>query len=234
MLGSGKWAPDADGSYFVDRNPKYFDFILDFLRTGEQPHLSSLPSEALEKLRKDVDYYQVPMEFSPPLDSTIVPSLPPSFAVWLPRKTFRLLYRASRDGFQAAQFHARCDNQGPTLVLIRSTNNYVFGGYAGASWNSSESWINDPQACLFSLSNPSGTGPHWFVCQSPAYALCGSSSYGPLFGRGNDLRVVDNCNSAASPINFPSSYTDTSGQGRNVFVGSNSFVVSDMEVFAVQ
>ena len=35
MLGSSSWQPDDDGSYFIDRNPKMFSFILDYLRTGD-------------------------------------------------------------------------------------------------------------------------------------------------------------------------------------------------------
>ena len=256
LLGSGKWAPDADGSYFIDRSPKQFELILEFLRTGKQPNLSSLSSEALEKLREDVDYYQVPMDLSPParstsipstpsldatiivpsvlFDSTIVPSLPASFAAWLPGKTFRLLYRASRDGFQAAQFHARCDNQGPTLVVIRSTNNYVFGGYAGASWASSGGWINALRSFLFSLTNPSGTGPHQFFCCDSTRAFYAHSSYGPVFGSAYDLCINDKFNATPSSIGFPSAYSDTSSQGRHVFMGSDSFFVSELEVFAVQ
>ncbi|ETO03688.1 hypothetical protein RFI_33714, partial [Reticulomyxa filosa] len=39
-----------------------------------------------------------------------------------------LLYRASRDGFDCKMFHLLCDNKGPTLCIIRSEENHVFGG----------------------------------------------------------------------------------------------------------
>jgi len=35
LLSSGKWEPDEDGCYFIDRNPKHFDIILDYLSNGE-------------------------------------------------------------------------------------------------------------------------------------------------------------------------------------------------------
>jgi hypothetical protein len=44
-----------------------------------------------------------------------------------------LLYRATRDGFTGKAFH------------------YVFDGYASSAWNSSDTWINDQNAFLFSL-----------------------------------------------------------------------------------
>ena len=39
-----------------------------------------------------------------------------------------LIYRASRDGFEGSQFHAKCDNKQNTLVIIKSENGNVFGG----------------------------------------------------------------------------------------------------------
>ena len=32
---------------------------------------------------------------------------------------WRLVYRGSRDGFAARDFHRCCDDQGPTLMLVR-------------------------------------------------------------------------------------------------------------------
>ncbi len=49
----------------------------------------------------------------------------------------RLLYRGSRDGFEANDFHKKCDNQGKTICLIKASNGKVFGGYADMSWKSS-------------------------------------------------------------------------------------------------
>ena len=41
-------------------------------------------------------------------------------------KKFELLYRASRDGFKADNFHSKCDNQGQTLSLIKSKKQKIF------------------------------------------------------------------------------------------------------------
>ncbi len=35
MLESGDCQPDANGAYFIDADPKHFDRILHFLRTGK-------------------------------------------------------------------------------------------------------------------------------------------------------------------------------------------------------
>ena len=51
---------------------------------------------------------------------------------------WRLIYRASDDGFEAHQFHRHCDLQGATVTLIHA-NNRVFGGYTDIPWRSDSS-----------------------------------------------------------------------------------------------
>ncbi len=52
-----------------------------------------------------------------------------------------LLYRKSIHGASSAVFHERCDGQGPTIVLIRNTqNNVVFGGYGNGDWMWTGTW----------------------------------------------------------------------------------------------
>jgi len=45
-----------------------------------------------------------------------------------------LLYRGSRDGFKAKNFHDCCDNKGATLTLVKGEDGRVFGGYTDISW----------------------------------------------------------------------------------------------------
>ena len=39
------------------------------------------------------------------------------------------MYRGSEDGFSHYQYHDQCDYVGPTLMIIKSEHNKVFGGY---------------------------------------------------------------------------------------------------------
>jgi len=55
---SGPWEPDKDGEYFIDRNPKLFGVILDFLRSGKI-NLMGWSQEDLQMLEEDLDYYQI-------------------------------------------------------------------------------------------------------------------------------------------------------------------------------
>ena len=36
-----------------------------------------------------------------------------------------LIYRATRDGFKAKDFHDKCDEKGPTLTIIKTTTGHV-------------------------------------------------------------------------------------------------------------
>ena len=40
-----------------------------------------------------------------------------------------MLYRASRDGWHATDYHKFCDDKGSTVTLIMTTNNVLCGGF---------------------------------------------------------------------------------------------------------
>jgi hypothetical protein len=44
-------------------------------------------------------------------------------------KRFTLLWRGSRDGFRARDFHRRCDGRANTLMFIEDTEGTIFGGF---------------------------------------------------------------------------------------------------------
>lgn len=68
-------------------------------------------------------------------------------------ESFKLLYRGSRDGWTAKDFHRKCDNKGPTLCLFRSTKDYLCAGFTSVSWSSKTGDKEDYSARIFSLSN---------------------------------------------------------------------------------
>ena len=59
---------------------------------------------------------------------------------WSGYNKFELLYRGTRDGSGANIFHNKCDNQGPTICLIKNQKGNIVGGYSSISWKSSGSW----------------------------------------------------------------------------------------------
>ena len=155
MLGtmfSGKYETRAveDSAVFIDRDGTHFRFILNFLRTGKL----TLPegATALAEFKEEADFYQI-LGILDELDDTKLKSeiltdegKQNLLLSWLPphgdvrRRRLRLLFRASRDGFAANTFHDKCDNKGPTIVLVQS-GNYVFGGFTEKSWMCGKSCV---------------------------------------------------------------------------------------------
>jgi len=60
MIAGGRWEPDDEGFFFIDRNPKHFDRIVDYHRTGEF-NVEALDAAARRQLEKDFDFYQLPL-----------------------------------------------------------------------------------------------------------------------------------------------------------------------------
>jgi len=52
----------------------------------------------------------------------------------------RLLYRASRDGWGASDFHRMCDDKGATVTVVKSSDGYIFGGYTDVAWGQIGVW----------------------------------------------------------------------------------------------
>ena len=56
---------------------------------------------------------------------------------WLGTKySWKLAFRASDHGYSGRNFHNYCDNvKGPTLIVIKSSGGWIFGGYTTQSWS---------------------------------------------------------------------------------------------------
>jgi len=144
-----------------------------------------------------------------------------------------LRYRGTRDGFTANDFHRCCDNIGPTVTIIKSSNGYLFGGYTPLSWTQTAGYQNNSGCFLFTLTNSFGSSPTHFYSKN-ANSIYNNTSYGPTFGSGHDLHISSNCQSNNSSYsNFPHGYTDSLGNANNTFAGARNFTVSDIEVFRV-
>src|SRR6266498_1104604 len=123
-----------------------------------------------EELRDDIlKFYMIP-EYKPVytprhpkcnVDSIIIKQKHITlFANWIDRKQgkvnyeFNLLYRASRDGNTAAAFHAKCDNKGATIVIVKITNSeQIVGGYNPLFWDSSNSEKSTLGSFIFSFAD---------------------------------------------------------------------------------
>jgi len=149
-----------------------------------------------------------------------------------------LLYRGSRDGFAAANFHQKCDGKGPTWTVIKSQNQVnIFGGYTQDSWSGSGAY-GQGRAWLFALTNKYGK-PVRLEAGAASNNQYNNSSYGPTFGAGHDLHVNGSMKSMSNYCN-PSSFRQISTGWESVTVdntllaGAYNFTVEELEVYSVK
>ncbi|GES81042.1 BTB/POZ domain-containing protein [Rhizophagus clarus] len=126
---------------------------------------------------------------------------------------FNLLYRASRDGNSAEAFHAKCDNKGATIVVVKIKNSeQIVGGYNPLFWNLSDSGKSTRNSFIFSFENKNDlqTAKVVYSYGSKYSIYCGAVN-GPVFGC-NDLYVnyvnhpdvwISTCTSCYPKLNIP-------------------------------
>jgi len=173
--------------------------------------------------------------------------LKPKFHKWLhkltgQKKKWKLLYRASQDGFSASSFHTKCNNQGPTISIVESSNGNIFGGYHSVSWTSSNNYQNAPQNFLFLIKAQKGVKLK-LPCQMKAnsngssYGSYDYYIYGPTWGGGHDLCIYGDCNSNNSSYsNLGHTFTPPDGftyggNAKDLLAGSYNFTVKEYEVY---
>ena len=147
----------------------------------------------------------------------------------------KLLYRASRDGWSASDFHRMCNGKGATVTVVKSSGGYIFGGYTDVAWGERGGWKSSAESFLFSLKDHAGIGPVKMPIKSGKRAVCHHSFSGPSFGRGDDLCVDSNANANnSSSCNVGNTYDLPSNTNDPQFLtGSEYFTVSEWEVFLV-
>ena len=97
---------------------------------------------------------------------------------------FELCYDAKQNGDDKDNFHKFCDNVGPSLLIVKTESNYIFGGYTKENWENNNNSKYDDTAFLFSLNNKER-----LKIKNPQKAIVNDSSYGPIFGHGNAYEI---------------------------------------------
>jgi hypothetical protein len=126
--------------------------------------------------------------------SRIVADFPPLFEEF-GAKRWTLLWRGSRDGFGAVEFHSRCDGHPNTLTVILDTKGNIFGGFTSVKWESDgdgkDKGDDSLQSFLFTLKNPHSVSPRKFALrrEQKQHAIYCCSASGPVFGFNKAIRL---------------------------------------------
>jgi hypothetical protein len=171
------------------------------------------------------------------LESAILPRIPRCLEDF-EEKRWTLLYRGSRDGFAASNFHRKCDGRSHTLTIIETTKGFVFGGFTPVVWDSSNSYKadNTRRTFVFTAKNPRGSEGRKFLLANPTYAIYCGSGCGPTFGNGHDIVVGNACNAnSGSSTKLGTAFTnDTGVDDTQVLAGERFFMVKEIEAFLIE
>ena len=153
---------------------------------------------------------------------------------WCKYKEMELLYRGSRDGMTANDFHKKCDNKGQTITLIKNEKGNIFGGYASIPWTNKDEYHRAPDSFLFTLKNIHGTQPTKFPSKNEQNEIYHNSKYGPIFGEA-DLGIGNDFIKNGGYSGFPYTYQDILGKGKSIFTGNNNnnFIIKEIEIFKI-
>merc|ERR1711920_524363 len=198
----------ADGSFFIDRDPSTFGYVLEYLRNDDMLVRSKDKNIRLQVL-EDAEYFQLPDGVKEYLRwSSLDDGMDLSFSEFsflnkelehVSKELGGLLFQASKDGSSSSNFHGRCDSKGATVVIVETTAGNVFGGYTDDSWSSSTSYQSSSLSFLFQL-RP--TMKRYNKKGGSGSATYHNSGYGPTYGNGHDLHISTNC------LYYATSYTN--------------------------
>ena len=137
----------------------------------------------------------------------------------------------SINGSSSTDFHNYCDNKGPTLTIVQTTKNKIFGGFTPLNWDNSGGNKIDKnnQTLIFSLD----LLKKYDLINKEKGAIYCDKQYGPYFG-GRDFSLESNMKKGKTFSNKGTNFISnnnldmTGGKGNN-----ESFDISDFEVFKV-
>ena len=149
--------------------------------------------------------------------------------------TFNLIYRASANGDEPADFHIKCDNVKNVLVLYYTSKFVKFGGFTSIGFDSSNCSKDDLHSFIFNIKDKKIYEP-----AEKNQVGCFEVN-GPFFGRFNSaIYMYDGVNFLTKKENqHKTNKNIVSFQGlkNNMFVlnnGDEYFSLLELEVFQVQ
>ncbi|KAJ5079849.1 ankyrin repeat ph and sec7 domain containing protein secg-related [Anaeramoeba ignava] len=165
----------------------------------------------------------------------------------------KLKFSAKKDGFDCKRWHSICDNKGKTLVIIKTKDNFIFGGFTQAGFTNDKfkwhhryrkydfGYIPDPNSFIFSLRNDKrDRKPVRFLIKQGRnqFSIFYSSDGGPGFGAGIDLLLDEQLKSGKSNFghtyNLPKGIEYGTTEAKSYLSGSfDKWIVDEVETFFI-
>ena len=140
----------------------------------------------------------------------------------------KLLYRASRDGDEAKNFHSKCDDYKNTLVIIKTKKGLRFGGFTCQTWDGDGVDKKDKNAFCFSLDKKK-----IYNSIKGKNAIYACPDFGPAF-ENCIFEIKDKCFTYGGLCSDDSGkYFDNHETECEINNGEDQFDVEEIEVFSV-
>lgn len=146
-------------------------------------------------------------------------------------KNIKLIYSAIQNGDKITDFHSKCDNKTNTLMIIKTKDNYIFGGYTKVGWKDVRGAdIADDNAFCFSFNLHK-----IYNIKERKYAMhCQSNDCRPSFGSSAYVFLLNN-HFLTNRENVAQEMLDFTGETkkREINGGNPYFQVDKLEVFQI-
>ncbi|KAJ5077688.1 pep-cterm sorting domain-containing protein [Anaeramoeba ignava] len=147
-------------------------------------------------------------------------------------------FSAKRDGFNSRKWHKAVDRKGKTLIIIKTKDNFIFGGFTQVGFKGNSGWINDANAFIFSLRNDKGDRISEKFTIKQGSAIYSQLDYGPRFGLGIDFYLLGNLQPGYSNFgysyNLPNGIKHGTNEAQSYLAGSyDKWVVDELESFFI-
>jgi len=144
---------------------------------------------------------------------------------------FEKIFTMSINGDSSKDFHNFCDNKGPTLTIIKTTKNKIFGGFTPLNWENrgGNKYDEKNQTFIFSLN----LMKKYDMIDNEREAIYCAGEYGPIFGS-SDFQIETNMKKGTTYANKFTNFLSnnnlelTGGKGND-----ETFDIEDIEVFKV-
>ena len=150
-----------------------------------------------------------------------------------------LIYRVTRDGDSASDFHLKCDNKGPTISIIKTENGRIIGGYTTIPWSDRyDAYISDKDSFIFSVDSKEKYNLKKEL--DGKYAIYHDNGYCCCFGYcGDDLAIGNNflkgknsycCGNGDNYYSFETNNNNLIGINQK---GRINFKIFEMEIYKI-
>jgi hypothetical protein len=152
---------------------------------------------------------------------------------------FKRIYDANIDGWRYDDFHRCCNKKGWTLTIVKTTDDFTFGGFTTAEWDSSGNQKHDPESFLFSVNE----GSKYPITRGDRDAIGCYSYCGAKFGKyTGDLEIASEsnknsdsrCRANQPSFNLPAAKAKGSDKkSSSINGGKKKFKSKEVEVYRV-